>query len=133
MNREGYSWYNAPMDTQEILRALTALRASAMPGEYDLHRMVAEAFKAAGLPCAHEYRLAPHRRIDFFLDGVGVEIKKGRPNARELLRQVERYLACDELAEIIVVTQKVTPLPARVLGKRVTCVSLDRLWGVALP
>ena len=63
----------------------------------------------------------------------GVEIKKGRPNARELLRQVERYLACDELAEIIVVTQRVTPLPARVLGKRVTSVSLDRLWGVALP
>ena len=133
MNTGAYSWYNAPMDTQEVLRALSTLRASAMPGEYDLHRMVAEAFKAAGLPCAHEYRLAPHRRIDFFLGGVGVEIKKGRPNARELLRQVERYLACDELKEIVVVTQKDTPLPARVLGKRVTSVSLNRLWGVALP
>ena len=133
MNTGAYSWYNAPMDTQEILRALTALRASAMPGEYDLHHLVAEALRAAGLPCAHEYRLAPRRRIDFFLDGVGVEIKKGRPNARELLKQVERYLACDELKEIVVVTQKDTPLPARVLGKRVTCISLDRLWGVALP
>ena len=121
------------MDTQEVLRSLSTLRASAMPGEYDLHRLAAEAFKAAGLPCAHEYRLAPRRRIDFFVGGVGVEIKKGRPNARDLLRQVERYLACDELAEIIVVTQKDTPLPARVLGKRVTSVSLNRLWGVALP
>ena len=121
------------MDTQEILRALTALRAPAMPGEYDLHHLVAEALRAAGLPCAHEYRLAPRRRIDFFLEGVGVEIKKGRPNARELLKQVERYLACDELKEIVVVTQKDTPLPARVLGKRVTSVSLNRLWGVALP
>lgn len=133
MNTGAYSWYNAPMDTQEILRALSTLRASAMPGEYDLHRLAAEAFKAAGLPCEHEYRLAPRRRIDFFLEGVGVEIKKGRPNARELLKQVERYLACDELKEIVVVTQKDTPLPARVLGKRVTCISLDRLWGVALP
>ena len=133
MNTGAYSWYNAPMDTQEILRALSTLRASAMPGEYDLHRLAAEAFNAAGLPCAHEYRLAPRRRIDFFLEGVGVEIKKGRPNARELLKQVERYLACDELKEIVVVTQKDTPLPARVLGKRVTCISLDRLWGVALP
>ena len=121
------------MDTQEVLRALSTLRASAMPGEYDLHRLVAEALKAAGLPCIHEYRLAPRRRIDFFIGGVGVEIKKGRPNARELLKQVERYLACDELREIVVVTQKDTPLPARVLGKRVTCISLDRLWGVALP
>ncbi len=133
MNTGAYSWYNAPMDTQEVLRALSTLRASAMPGEYDLHRLVAEALKAAGLPCIHEYRLAPRRRIDFFVGGVGVEIKKGRPNARELLKQVERYLACDELREIIVVTQKDTPLPARVLGKRVTCISLDRLWGVALP
>ena len=89
--------------------------------------------KPRACPAQHEYRLAPRRRIDFFLDGVGVEIKKGRPNARELLKQVERYLACDELKEIIVVTQKDTPLPARVLGKRVTCISLDRLWGVALP
>ena len=133
MNTGAYSWYNAPMDTQEVLRALSTLRASAMPGEYDLHRLVAEALKAAGLPCIHEYRLAPRRRLDFFIGGVGVEIKKGRPNARELLKQVERYLACDELREIIVVTQKDTPLPARVLGKRVTCISLNRLWGVALP
>ena len=121
------------MNTEEVLRAIATLRAPAMPGEYDLHHLVAEALRAAGLPCAHEYRLAPRRRIDFFVGGVGVEIKKGRPNARDLLRQVERYLACDELAEIIVVTQKDTPLPARVLGKRVTCISLDRLWGVALP
>ena len=121
------------MNTEEVLRAIATLRAPATPGEYGLHRMVAGALKAAGLPYIHEYRLAPRRRIDFFVDGVGVEIKKGRPNARDLLSQVERYLACDELAEIIVVTQKDTPLPARVLGKRVTCISLDRLWGVALP
>ena len=133
MNTGAHSWYNAAMNTEEVLRAIATLRAPAMPGEYDLHHLVAEALRAAGLPCAHEYRLAPRRRIDFFVGGVGVEIKKGRPNARDLLRQVERYLACDELAEIIVVTQKDTPLPAYVLGKRVTCISLDRLWGVALP
>ena len=128
------SCYNSPMtETECVLAALCALRAPRTTNEYDLHRLVAEAFKAAGLPCAHEYRLAPHRRIDFFVGGVGVEIKKGRPNARDLLKQVERYLACDELSEIIVVTQKVTPLPARVLGKRVTCIPLNRLWGVALP
>lgn len=133
MNTGAHSWYNAPMDTQEILRALSTLRVPAAPGEYDLHRMVAEAFQAAGLPCEHEYRLAPRRRIDFFVDGVGVEIKKGRPNARDLLLQVRRYLEADELKEIIVVTQKDTPLPARVDGKRVTNISLNRLWGVALP
>ena len=121
------------MNTQEILRALSTLRAGATPGEYDLHHLVAEALRAAGIPYRHEYRLAPRRRIDFFVDGVGVEIKKGRPNARDLLLQVRRYLEADELKEIIVVTQKDTPLPARVDGKRVTNISLNRRGGVALP
>lgn len=133
MNTGAYSWYNALMNTEEILRAISTLRTGATPGEYDLHSLVAKALAAANLPFQHEYRLAPRRRIDFFVDGVGVEIKKGRPNARELLLQVQRYLEADALKEIIVVTQKDTPLPARVLGKRVTSVSLNRLWGVALP
>mgnify|MGYP002564130648 CR=1 FL=1 len=50
-----------------------------------------------------------------------------------ICRTVDAFDRCSLIDEIIVVTQKVTPLPARVLGKRVTCVSLDRLWGVALP
>ena len=122
------------MDTQEVLRSLsTFARKRHAGGIRSAPSGGGGVFKAAGLPCEHEYRPRPARRIDFFLDGVGVEIKKGRPNARELLKQVERYLACDELKEIVVVTQKDTPLPAYVLGKRVTCISLDRLWGVALP
>ena len=104
-----------------------------MPGEYDLHRMVAEAFKAAGLPCAHEYRLAPHRRIDFFLDGVGVEIKKGRPDPAALRRQLDRYAACQGVEALVVLTERAVPLPARLHGKPVRGVALNRLWGVALP
>ena len=93
-----------------------------------------ESFVFAPYDRRYEFISKRDNRFDAGLvGGVGVEIKKGRPNARDLLRQVERYLACDELAEIIVVTQKDTPLPARVLGKRVTSVSLNRLWGVALP
>ena len=114
MNTGAHSWYNAAMNTEEVLRAIATLRAPAMPGGIRPAPSGGGGARAAGLPCAHEYRLAPRRRIDFFVGGVGVEIKKGRPNARDLLRQVERYLACDELAEIIVVTQKDTPLPARV-------------------
>ena len=121
------------MDMEQVYRALTVLRVPLQRGEYDLHRLVGETLAAAGIAAEHEKKLAPRCRIDFLCGGVGVEIKKGRPNARELLKQVERYLACDELREIIVVTQKDTPLPARVLGKRVTCISLNRLWGVALP
>ncbi len=120
------------MNTQQILRAIATLRA---PRRRESTICIPGGEGAGGGESAyqHEYRLAPRRRIDFFVDGVGVEIKKGRPNARELLLQVQRYLEADALKEIIVVTQKDTPLPARVNGKRVTSISLNRLWGVALP
>ena len=121
------------MDTQEILRALSTLRVPAAPGEYDLHRMVAEAFQAAGLPCEHEYRLAPRRRIDFFVGGVGVEIKKGRPDPAALRRQLDRYAACGGVEALVVLTERAVPLPGRLHGKPVRGVALNRLWGVALP
>lgn len=120
------------MNTQQVLQAISTLRVSASPQEMDLHRALAQAFEAAQLPYRHEYALAPRRRIDFFIDGVGVEVKKGRPNASALRSQIARYLESEQLREIVVVTQREVPLPASVLGKRVTGVSLNRLWGVAL-
>lgn len=132
MNIGGYSWYNAGMQTQEILAALSTLRAGATPGEYDLHRLIAQALEAAGIAYCHEYRLSPRRRIDFFIDGVGLEVKKGRPDARALRAQIARYLEAQELREVIVVTQRAVELPRSIGAKRVTCVSLSSLWGVAV-
>ena len=116
-----------------IIHALTAVRMPAQPEEYDIHAQVASALDAAGLPFEHEYKLGPRCRIDFKAGRVGIEVKKGRPASGELVRQLRRYLASDELEAVVVVTQRVTALPERILGKPVRLVSLNRLWGVALP
>ncbi len=116
-----------------ILSALEGVRAPAQPGEYDLHSLIAAALSGAGISCAHEHRLAPRCRIDFLAEGVGIEVKKGRPDRNQLSRQIARYLASDELEALIVVTQRAVPLPDEIGGKRVRLVSLNRLWGVALP
>ena len=116
-----------------VQRAIAALRAPAMPGEYDLHAMIAAALTAEGIVFAHEYRLAPRCRIDFKAGRVGIEVKKGRPDAHTLTAQLARYLASEELDALIVVTQRAVPVPARIAGKPVVCISLNRLWGVALP
>ena len=73
------------------------------------------------------------RRIDFLAGTIGIEVKKGRPDRRTLLAQITRYLESGRLSEIVVVMQRAVSLPERVLGRRVTVVSLNRLWGVALP
>ena len=118
---------------EAIVEALAAVRMPAQPEETDIHAAVAEALGAAGLPFEHEYRLGPRRRIDFRVGRVGIEVKKGRPASAELAAQLRRYLASDELDACIVVTQRVTSLPEAICGKPVRLVSLNRLWGVALP
>ncbi len=116
-----------------IANAIAAVRMPARPEEYDIHAAVARALADAGLEYAHEYRLGPRRRIDFKVGRIGIEVKKGRPAPAQLREQLARYLASDALDAVIVVTQRVTRLPERIDGKRVYIISLNRLWGVALP
>ena len=104
-----------------------------MPGEYDLHAEVSAALTRAGIEHSHEYKLAPRCRIDFLAGRVGIEIKKGRPTPSILKDQLARYLRCEELDAIVVVVQQAINLPQTICGKSVELVSLNRLWGVALP
>ena len=120
-------------DIARIVSALSAVRMPAQPEEYDIHAAVAAALKDAGLACEHEYRLGPRRRIDFRVGRVGIEVKKGRPATSGLTKQLRRYLESDDLDAMIVVTQRVTRIPDAICGKPVCLVSLNRLWGVALP
>ena len=118
---------------QAIVGALSTLRMPAQPGEYDIHGAVDEALTGAGLSHQHEYKLGPRCRIDFVVGRVGLEIKKGRPAASALQSQLKRYLAHDDLEAVVVLTQRALHLPDQIGGKPVYLVSLNRLWGVALP
>ena len=120
-------------DIEAVVAALASVRVPAQPEEYDIHAAVARALSEAGLEYEHEYRLGPRRRIDFRVGHVGIEVKKGRPASGELRAQLGRYLASDALDAAIVVTQRATALPETIAGKPVRLVSLNRLWGVALP
>ena len=120
-------------DMEAIVAALSTVRMPAQPEEYDIHAAVARALAEAGLEYAHEYRLGPRRRIDFRVGRVGIEVKKGRPASAQLREQLRRYLESDALDAMIVVTQRVVRLPQTLSGKPVYLVSLNRLWGVALP
>ena len=117
----------------DIIDTLSAVCMPAQPEEYDIHAQVASALGAAGLPFEHEYKLGPRCRIDFRVGRIGIEIKKGRPASSDLARQLGRYLMSDELDAVIVVTQRVTRVPESIHGKPVYLLSLNRLWGVALP
>lgn len=120
-------------EIETVVQALAAVRIPAQPEEYDIHAAVARALSGAGLPYEHEYRLGPRRRIDFRVGRIGIEVKKGRPASSQLREQLRRYLESDALDAVIVVAQRVTWVPEAICGKPVRLVSLNRLWGVALP
>lgn len=119
-------------DIQRILNALSAIRISAQPEEFEIHQQIARALETAAIPYSHEHRLAPGCRIDFLCGSVGIEVKKSRPDAARLRAQLKRYLDGTELTAIIVVLQKPCSLPDRICSKPVCTVALNRLWGVAL-
>lgn len=120
-------------EAENILRILSRLRVPPQPEEYEIHHMISEILTKSRIEFIHEYRLAPGRRIDFRCGRVGIEVKKGRPEAKVLQKQLERYLESSDIDTVIVVMQQQCRLPSAILGKPVYLLSLNRLWGVALP
>ena len=120
-------------DPERIIAALRELRSPFARYEQDIHQAVARRLTDAGLPFLHEKPLAPGCRIDFWCEGVGIEIKKGKPRPAALLEQLRRYAVSDEIAALVVLTQRSVRLPASVCGKPLVQITLNQLWGVALP
>mgnify|MGYP004682415183 FL=1 len=120
-------------DPERIIAALRELRSPFALYEQDIHQAVARRLTDAGLPFLHEKSLAPGCRIDFWCEGVGIEIKKGKPRPAALLEQLRRYAVSDEIAALVVLTQRSVRLPASVCGKPLVQITLNQLWGVALP
>jgi len=118
---------------QTVLDALRELRSPFALYETDLHQMVAKRLTDAGLVFVHEARLGPGCRIDYLVGQIGIEIKKGKPDAAQLKRQLMRYAACEGIDALIVISPRSAALPRSVLGKPVVGIVLNQLWGVALP
>lgn len=120
----------SPFET--IVQALSKIRAPVSTKEYDLHALTAKALEDAGIPYRHEVMVAPRCRLDFLAQGIGIEIKRSRPNLSQLTGQVTRYLASPMVAGLLVLCERDPGLPESLLGKPCKVVSLQRLWGIAL-
>ena len=118
---------------EAVVSALQAMRPPFALYEYDIHKMVEQRLREAGFAYAHEARIGKGCRIDYLVGDVGIEIKKGKPIPAVLLRQIERYAACEAVSGLVVITQRNVRLPKATIGKPLYGISLAQLWGVALP
>ena len=119
--------------TRRVAEALKTIRCSAACTEQELHILAAQALESSGLEARHEVCLAPRCRIDFMSGGVGIEIKKSRPERAKLIEQLARYAACDQVISLVVAAPRGVDLPRAIGGKRVILIALERLWGISLP
>lgn len=118
---------------ERVTQALSAIRCGAADTEMELHARVEKALTDCGLCPKHEHKLGSRCRIDFMVDGIGIEVKKNRPESAKLRSQLARYAAFDEVGELLVIAPRGVNLPKTIGGKRVTMMALERLWGISLP
>ena len=121
------------MTAQTVLDALQTIRAPRPQDEYDLHGLVADALQSASVFFFHEAPLAPRCRIDFLCGTVGIEVKQGKHDRKQLAAQAGKYLQSEAVESLLLVTRDGAMLPGTIAGKRVEVFGLSRLWGPALP
>lgn len=118
----------------QVLAAIRRIRIQPAALESDLYQTISAELATARIPFAREVRLGPRNRIDYLVaGGIGIEVKKGKPNSPALTAQAERYCRFDQVhALILVVERSVFTHPDQINGKPVYYIGLNRLWGIAL-
>ncbi len=119
---------------EQVLASLRNLRVRHVGLEYDLQGQIAQRLEADGIPFSREHQLGPRARIDFLVaGGIGIEVKRGKPNSGDVMAQVERYAKFDAVgALVIVVERNVFKYDRSTNGKPVHYVALNKLWGISL-
>jgi hypothetical protein len=74
-----------------------------------------------------EYPLNGSGVIDFFLSGVGIEVKI-TGNRKDIYRQCKRYCDSFEIKSLILVTNRAMGLPSQINGKPCYVVNLGKAW-----
>lgn len=114
------------MSHNAILEALNDKRFN-LTDEKRLQQEIADVLDQNGLAFEREARLETGI-IDFLCaDGVGIEVKIKAPK-RHIYRQCVRYCCDDKVRSLILVSATTVGLPARILEKPVTTMSLGSAW-----
>jgi len=115
-----------------IISALSTVKISLRLDEKSIHRKIMDVFDYHKIRYVHEYKLIPHKRFDFWMDGIVLEIKKAKPSKITLLNQLNRYTKSDKVKAIIVVLEKSMDLPKSLNDTPIFVLSLNANWGVAI-
>jgi hypothetical protein len=110
----------------QICQALKSRRFS-LENEKRLQAEIAYQLYQSKLSFDIEYHLDAHNIIDFFVEGIGIEIKISG-SAMNIYRQCERYCRFDAIKFLILITNKYMGLPEEIDGKPCSIINLGEAW-----
>ena len=113
---------------EELLGVLKNLRVHMVTEEFIIHERIKSLLEDQGIPFRHEVSIGKGSRIDFIVDGIGIEVKKGKPNRNSVLKQLSRYSESDEIDGLILVIERSMDIPEQLNGKECRVVALNKLW-----
>lgn len=121
------------MKVQDVISILKNLRIKGIYEEYEIQDEISKLLKDHNIMFTKEYKLGPRNRIDFLLpDGIGIEVKKGKPNRARTVAQLERYTEFQQIKSIILVIERSMDIPKAINNKPCFSIGLNKQWGIAL-
>ena len=117
----------------DIRTILSNLRVKGIYEEYEIQRDIADILSKAGIEYQKEYKLGKHNRIDFLISGgIGIEVKKGKPNKSKVIEQLTRYTEFEVINSVILVIERSMDIPKEITGKPCLSFGLNKLWGITV-
>jgi hypothetical protein len=118
---------NMNSQTKDILLKILSSYKFNLTDEKDTQREILKVLMENQINFHREYRLDSKNILDFFADGIGVEVKiKGR--ARSIYKQCERYCQFEEVKGLILITNKTIGFPKEINQKPCWILNLGKAW-----
>jgi len=121
---------NPCLHLDRVDAVLRTVKTCAVRDEAALQAAIHVALAQAGIAARREAVLAPRCRVDLLTEqGIGIEVKRGKPNRYRVAEQVQRYAKTGKLKGLVLVMDRVilpvdVPIPYRF-------VSLNMNWGLS--
>ena len=109
-----------------ILQVLSGQRFE-LSSEKALQIQIGERLFECGILVEKEYRFSTKDIVDFFCDGIAIEVKiKG--SATEIFKQCKRYCEFDQVKELLLITNRSMGFPKEINGKPCYVLNLGKAW-----
>ena len=120
------------IEIEKIINILDTIHISKVLSESQIHEEIKKTLTEYNINFRHEYKILTHKRFDFWINGIVLEVKKRKPTKISLLNQLDRYTKVPSVKAIIVVLEKNIEVPKKINNKPIIVKSLNENWGIAI-